>query len=154
MICAVDPGKTGALAFLSPSILTVVDMPVVGKDVSGALLGELFGQFVPGHVYVEAVNSFGMGRQSAFKFGQGFGTILGAAAALAFPVTLVSPAKWKRAYGLGRDKDAARLLATRLFPKNASDFKRKKDDGRAEAALLALYIRDGGVKGVSEARPK
>jgi hypothetical protein len=30
-------------------------------------------------------------------------------------------------------------MASRLFPANAKDFARRKDDGRAEAALLALF---------------
>ncbi len=36
-------------------------------------------------------------------------------------------------------KDSARRLATKMFPKLADMFKRKKDDGRAESLLIALY---------------
>jgi len=50
----------------------------------------------------------------------------------------VSPGKWKRHFGLSADKEAARALAISQWPKS-EHFRRKKDHGRAEAALLALY---------------
>ena len=40
-----------------------------------------------------------------------------------------------------KDKDLSRSMATRLYPKNAEQFKRKKDDGRAEATLIAHWAR-------------
>ena len=39
-------------------------------------------------------------------------------------------------------KDAARFLAARFYPDIAGVFKLKKDDGRAEATLLARHVRD------------
>ena len=42
---------------------------------------------------------------------------------------------WKRALGLGKDKEQARLRAMQLFA--GADLWRKKDHGRAEAVLLA-----------------
>jgi hypothetical protein len=38
----------------------------------------------------------------------------------------------------GRDKDAARAEAIRRWPGQAGLFARKKDDGLAEAALIAV----------------
>ena len=140
MIAAIDPGMKGAIAILySQAKLYVYDMPVLGKEVNGAAVADIFREFPPGMVLIEATNSFGMGRQSAYNFGQGVGTIKGVMATLAISYQAVAPAKWKRHFALSRDKDASRAAATRLFPGNASDFLRKKDDGRAEAALLALY---------------
>jgi hypothetical protein len=37
-------------------------------------------------------------------------------------------------------KDGARELAMRTWSSKSELFKRKKDDGRAEAALMALYL--------------
>ena len=140
MICGIDPGKTGAIALLYPDGKAYIeDMPVLGKEINGASIASTFEAFPPDHVYLEAVNSFGMGRQSAFNFGQGVGVLKGVMAALRIPYTLISPAKWKASYSLNRDKDASRLLATRLFPESAEHFERKKDDGRAEALLIAKY---------------
>ena len=52
---------------------------------------------------------------------------------------LVSPQTWKRLFQLGADKRECRVTATRLFPLNVTDFCRVRDDGRAEAALIALF---------------
>lgn len=114
-------------------------MPILGKELNAAAIADLFREFTPKHVYTEAINSFGMGRQSAFNFGQGYGVLKGVLSTLDIPYTIISPAKWKKHFNLNRDKDASRLLATRLYPKNAKDFLRKKDDGRAEALLIARY---------------
>jgi crossover junction endodeoxyribonuclease RuvC len=147
VIAAIDPGKTGAIAMLYPvdGRLFIEDMPVFDKDLNGAAIAAIFKEFTPDHVYLESVNSHLMGRQSAFNFGQGFGVIKGVLATLAIPFTLVTPSKWKGHYSLGRDKNAAREAATRLFPANAELFQRKKDDGRAEAALIALWGKEQGI---------
>ncbi len=148
MICGIDPGKTGALCFYYSGVkekytfVEVHDMPVFDKELNAVALANLFKEFTPKHTYIESINSFGMGKQSAFNFGQGYGVIKGVLATLEIPYSLVTPSKWKRHFSLGRDKSASRQLATRLFPKNADDFKRAKDDGRAEAVLIAQWGRD------------
>ena len=62
-----------------------------------------------------------------------------ACAACKLPVKFVQPASWKKHFGLNRDKGLSRSLATQRFPEYAKLFARAKDDGRAEAALLALF---------------
>jgi crossover junction endodeoxyribonuclease RuvC len=88
---------------------------------------------------LEQVNSFGMGRTSAYNFGQGVGVIKGVLATMNISYTLVTPQKWKKYFDLSRDKDESRLYAARLWPTSADKFKRKRDDGRAEALLIAKY---------------
>jgi hypothetical protein len=56
-------------------------------------------------------------------------------------VEYVTPAKWKRDMKLGKDKGEARDMAMRRWPNHRDKFKRVKDDGRAEAALIALWGR-------------
>jgi len=142
VIAAIDPGKTGAIALLySDGTVYVEDMPCFDKLINGAAIAQLFKEFPPRHLYTEALNSFGMGRQSAYNFGLGMGTILGVLATLQIPYTQVSPAKWKRDLGLSKDKDLSRALATRLYPRVSDKFKRKKDDGRAEAVLIAHWAK-------------
>jgi hypothetical protein len=51
----------------------------------------------------------------------------------------VTPTKWKRALGLGADKGDSRRRAMETWPYMASKFARVKDDGRAEAALIAWW---------------
>jgi crossover junction endodeoxyribonuclease RuvC len=65
--------------------------------------------------------------------------IEGVAAGMRIPYSLVIPQTWKKALGVPADKNAARARACQLFPNMASKFARVKDDGRAEAALIALF---------------
>jgi len=76
---------------------------------------------------------------SMFRFGQGYGAIQMALAGHKIPTRLVTPAKWKSHFGLSRDKGVSRGLAMQRFPEQSQMFSRVKDDGRAEAALIALY---------------
>ena len=139
MICGIDPGAKGAIALLDYDHVEIFDMPIIGKEVNGIEIASIFGEFRPSHIFLEQVNSFGMGRTSAYNFGQGVGVLKGVFQALKIPYTLVTPQKWKKSYGLSKEKDHSRLLATRLYPQLADQFKRKMDDGRSEALLIAKY---------------
>ena len=146
MIAAIDPGLKGAIALLyGDSTLYVYDMPILDKEVNGAAVYALFTEFLPRHIYIEAQNSYLMGRTSAFNFGQQMGVLKGVMAAMKIPYTGVTPATWKKYYGLSRDKDASRSTAIRLFPDHAEEFQLKKHDGRAEAALIALWAIERGI---------
>jgi len=89
-----------------------------------------------------------MGATSAFNFGKGFGTILGAITALRIPFEEIHPATWKAAVlaGMAKDKSGSVVKACQLFPDKAELFSYRKGklvvnkDGRAEAALIAYYI--------------
>lgn len=75
-----------------------------------------------------------------------FGGILGTLAALAMSHDVVQPASWKRRAGIppGADKRASIATATRLLPGAAPHLTRIKDDGRAEALLLARQAWEAG----------
>jgi crossover junction endodeoxyribonuclease RuvC len=92
---------------------------------------------------VERVHAMpGQGVTSMFSFGFAAGSLQQALASAEIPVTLVTPASWKAIYGLrgGREnKDMSRTKASELFPGCEHLWARKKDDGRAEAVLLAHY---------------
>jgi crossover junction endodeoxyribonuclease RuvC len=81
----------------------------------------------------------GQGVSSTFAFGRAYGIVIGILVALGTPMTFVSPAKWKRALGVPSVKDGARARASQLLPQASSRWPLKRHDGRAEAALLALY---------------
>ena len=55
------------------------------------------------------------------------------------PVRPVPPSTWKKALGLSADKNASRQRAIETWPEHVRTFARVRDDGRAEAALLALF---------------
>jgi crossover junction endodeoxyribonuclease RuvC len=149
-IIGIDPGLSGAVAVLYGDTLRVIDMPTMtvernGKakrQVSASELSELIYscQGEDCHVYCERVGAMaGQGVTSVFSFGRSFGMIEGILAAFKLPVTYVSPATWVKAVGRGQGKDASRARAMELFPNNQTDFKRVKDDGRADAALIAYW---------------
>jgi len=146
----IDPGNTGAIAFYDGEKLTLNDMPVVSvvrnsktkNRVDAALVANIIRPFATQvkHAYVELVNAMpSQGVSSVFTFGRGAGILEGVLAGLQIPYTLVTPQRWQKHQGVAKGKDASRARAAMLFPKNADDFKRKKDDGRADAALIARY---------------
>ncbi len=149
----VDPGLSGALAFFDTEKghLHVLDMPVLevsrnGKtkrEVSAPLLANILNA-VDGTDVVAAVERVGampgQGVTSVFSFGRSLGIIEGALAACQISITLVPPQVWQKAAGVRGGKDGSRQRACELFPNYAKMFERKKDDGRADAALMAWYV--------------
>ena len=148
-VLGIDPGLTGALAFFFPSHpdrVSVHDMPVVDGEVSVSALIATIKQMAPDMALVELVGPMPTdGAVQAFRFGAAYSAAKAAVTACQVQMHLVTPAKWKRSLNLGggkEGKEAARGLATRLFPAVAGDFARVKDHGRAEAALLARYAAE------------
>lgn len=144
-ILAIDPGASGACAFYfpdeAPGRIAVHDMPVADGRVSGVHLADLVRRYGPTEAIVELVGAMPkQGVASTFKFGAAVGAVYGVLGALAIPYSQVTPGKWKGRMGLSRDKEAARALAIRTFPSASDRLGRKKDHGRAEAALLAYYV--------------
>ena len=144
LIAAVDPGYTGAVAFVDTDgvLCDCVDMPITGekkrRHVSAVLFrNELF-QHGADIVVIEDVHAMpAQGVSSSHKFGRAIGVVEGASADL--PTFWLTPQVWKRHHGLiGKEKDAARRLCLERWPDDAELFARKKDGGRADACLIAL----------------
>jgi hypothetical protein len=151
-ILGVDPGNNGALAFLDPerSLMRIVDMPTFEftttknrVKIDPYSISREMGAQELSNFYIEEVNaSPQMGVVSAFSFGEGKGILMGVAAALGVPMTPVKPTQWKKQMRIPADKRAAVQRASQLFPGVANLFKGPRGgvfDGRAEAALIALY---------------
>lgn len=149
VIAGIDPGKQGAIAFYEPitgEVQSIVDMPD-----SLSALAMLFQERlhcgllvviedVSAMTYVDASGKTrGQGAAASFNFGKGVGEIHGILAALGIPMKSVKPAVWKALMRLSSDKNESRKLASEKFPKWKDKFARKKDDGRAEAVLLAIF---------------
>lgn len=93
---------------------------------------------------LERVHSMpGQGVASMFSFGGGFRAWEMALVCLRLPYQLVSPQRWKKAMmdGEAKEKDASRVVACRLFPGQAGELKLKKHHGRADALLIAEFLR-------------
>lgn len=139
-VLGVDPGKSGALALLiERKLVDVVDMP----DLDASIAAQV-GLWLPLEVaVVEQVHAMPrQGVTSSFNFGRSLGVIVGILAAFEVPVKWAPPATWKRGLGLKADKTSSRRRAAELWPHMASSFTRIKDDGRAEAALIAHWALD------------
>ena len=141
-VCAVDPGLTGAVAFYFPATdnVSAFDMPVAGGNVDCSTFNAMLEQWRPDVSCVEQVASRpGQGVSSMFKFGCGYGMVQGVIQARSIPLHLVTPQRWKKHFRLDSDKEKSRALALRFWPARSDLFGRKKDNGRAEAALLAKF---------------
>lgn len=155
-ILGIDPGLDGAAVLLVAGAPTFFDTPTVtigrGRSTKRAYAEQQMAQIVrqatsmnPGlKVVIESVHSMpGQGVRSVFTFGEGFGLWRGILAACEVPFELVSPQRWKAGLldGTGKDKDASRLRAMQLYPAATEWLKRKKDNGRADALLIAEWGR-------------
>jgi crossover junction endodeoxyribonuclease RuvC len=148
----IDPGASGAVAILTEEghFVKVFDMPVlemkVGKAikrrVSADLLAHEVSLYPNAIAMLEQVSAMpGQGVSSMFAFGESYGIVKGVFAAFKIPAHLVTPNKWKKAMELNASKDGSRAKAIQMWPEQAAMFKRVKDDGRAEACLLAEFGR-------------
>jgi len=150
-VLGVDPGATGAIALLDTVTgeLVVADLPIIVVQKSGARktseiseshLAQLIRGMTPDIAWVERVHAMPkQGVTSSFNFGVAYGIVRGIIGAVALPMLFVTPNEWKREFRLGSDKAQSRVLAGRLYPQSVSMFSRVRDDGRAEAALIATF---------------
>lgn len=157
-IVGIDPGASGAIAYLrlyglTPMEFHVWDMPttliaVSGKNRRRIDINALFNLpvFDPSHqtiwmdeAWVEDVHSMPTdGPVQAFSFGFATGLIHGVLHGWDMEPRTVAPAVWKGAMGVTKDKATSIARAKAVLPKWADQFTKSKD-GRAEAALIAVY---------------
>jgi crossover junction endodeoxyribonuclease RuvC len=150
-VIGIDPGISGAISvfnWYTHTLENVIDMPTLEVDsgktkkrhISAVSLCNYLTIFSNAHIVIEKVGAMpGQGVTSMFNFGRSAGIIEGVVAALRMPHTYVTPAAWTKAVGRAAGKDASRMRAMELFPSKADLFKRAKDDGRADAALIAYW---------------
>lgn len=157
-VIAIDPGLAGAIAYYDGAHLAVVDMPTEARGKKSAVdLWRLWcvvqGQALPPtrfvHGVIENVGTMPkQGLASACNFGKTIGACEMALVAAGCELIRVTPQTWKFGVGLNADpkadtkarKNASRARAQELFPNYAHLFARVKDDGRAEAALMAWWF--------------
>ncbi len=148
MIVGIDPGYKGAIAWLSDDgvLVDVVDMPIAKYRGKTRIVAPEVARLLDvrsvetAMVIIEATGARpGQGVTSMYNFGFGCGIMEGICAAMFLPYFYVAPQTWKRQMGVGADKTACREMAQKLWPGAAHQFRRVKDDGRADAALLARW---------------
>lgn len=154
MIVGIDPGLSGALVFFNSSEIVVAhDMPTFElvrnrkkrREIDINTLHSVLTSEKFEHAFIEQVHSMPqMSAPTVFAFGKSYGIVLGVLAALQIPVTAIDPRVWKKALQVPAAKDGARARASQLLPGAAHFWPLVKHDGRAEAALIALYGMKNG----------
>ena len=163
VVLGIDPGATGAIAILADGDLVAVeDMPIdqvqVGAHlrsrISAHRLWSILGSARGAHVFIERPEARPLrGRDKAtgqtvlrqpgaagmLAFGEGYGMLVMGCVAAGMVLTELRPGAWKRAAGVAAAKDDARRKSADTFPRQAHLFARKKDDGRGDSVLLAVY---------------
>jgi crossover junction endodeoxyribonuclease RuvC len=145
----VDPGAvSGAYAAIDHNgeYIACGDIPSVNGRVNASqlryVLKSCVSSFDTALIVVESVHSMPkQGIASTAKFMLAVGAIEATAELTHFPLTLVTPQAWKKHHGLiGTEKVASLELARSMFPE--ASLKRQKDHGRADALLMAVWLKD------------
>lgn len=145
----VDPGAiSGAYAAIDHNgeFIACGDIPSVDGRINATqlkyLLKSCVTTFDSAMVAVESVHSMPkQGIASTAKFMRAVGAIEATVELTTFPFVLVTPQKWKKYHGLiGTEKVASLELARSMF--SEASLKRVKDTGRADALLIALWLKD------------
>ena len=149
-VVGIDPGLTGACAFLEITdrdiaLIDVIDVPITGtgakQSVDGILLQEWLLRHGPRHAFLERAQAMPkQGASSGFKYGRVVGALEATLMLCAVPLVIVEPSRWKRHFHLqGADKEGAHQLTIRMFPRGHHFFARRKDHNRSEAVLIGVY---------------
>jgi Holliday junction resolvasome RuvABC endonuclease subunit len=148
-ILGVDPGIRGSFAIVeisdgaAPQLVDAIDIPVAGvgakERVDVLAIRNWVELHQPHYALVERAAMPKQGASSSFKYGKSVGAIEAMIACCGIPITIVEPTAWKKLHQLrGGEKEVSRQRALQLFPTAHALFARRKDHGRAEAALIAL----------------
>jgi crossover junction endodeoxyribonuclease RuvC len=150
-VVGIDPGIRGGLALVElndgamPELVVAIDIPVTGvgakERVDVLVIRTWIMAHQPQHAFIERAQAMPkQGASSGFKYGRATGAIEAVIACCEIPLTIVEPATWKKFHHLhGGDKEGARQRALQLFPSAHALLARKRDHGRADASLIALY---------------
>lgn len=147
---AIDPGKKGALVYLSETDFVYYEMPLtLTNDVCMKSVAKILKHHPGVHVVLERAMPFSMGMKSAFNYGRDFAALEIAIILCKNPVTYVEPRKWtkemcqgiKQAMG---QKTKNALAAQRLYPRYYEQIpkgprSKKPHDGVVDALLMAGY---------------
>jgi crossover junction endodeoxyribonuclease RuvC len=146
-ILGVDPGIRGGVALLEgPMLVWAIDIPVSGEKAKqrvnvAALRYRLMKEGRIDHAYIERAQAMPkQGSSSGFLYGRAVGALEAIILSCGIRLTIIEPTKWKKYFKLaGGDKESARQKALMIFPTAHEFISLKKDHGKAEAALIALY---------------
>jgi crossover junction endodeoxyribonuclease RuvC len=144
IVVGIDPGLRGGVCVLGPDPLAV-PMPVTGGQIDGRELAVL----LSGASMVAIEHAQAMPRQgvaSTFRYGTGFGILLGVCEAIGVPYRLVRPQAWQSVViGAGKGDTKARSIAHvhRTYPwvDLTPGKTRVAHDGIADAVCIAEWAK-------------
>ena len=138
VILGIDPGVKGCLALFDKSERRVAchDMPDTTQGLQELVssLPAVAFAVVEKPYYPKVI-----GIKNVAAIAEAYGKIKASLVWRGIPIREVRPAEWKAALNLSSSKAASREMAGLIFPDDAHQWTRVKDDGRAEAALIAWY---------------
>lgn len=147
IIIGVDPGISGGIAIITTAgeCLLCEPLPIVRDGslawVDGGRMQSLLIDTLQGRgarALIERAQPMPkQGSASGFNYGVGFGSLLSIFQARHIAIELISSSRWKGAMGLTSKKTLSLDKARLLYP--SVDLPKAKDEGRAEALLLAHY---------------
>lgn len=144
-ILAIDPGKTGALAF--GDMESVHEMVVMPEDIAETI--RIIKEHEPTICWLESSQSMPkQGISSAFKYGKHFGELIGALRALMIPIRMIKPTVWTKVVHKGYSgkdaKEKSKQAAYNLYPHLnfvATERSRKGHDGLIDCICIFEYAK-------------
>lgn len=140
IIFGIDPGQTGAVCAIKKedlSVIDVVDMPCLDKELDASAFMDFIFSWPPGHVYMEKAQAMPH-QKGMFNYGRLFGEIIGVLKAREISYTLVPPQRWKKVElkDMSPDKESSVIRVNQLYP---SLKLKKTHHGKSDAILIARY---------------
>lgn len=141
---SIDPGVTGAIAYITDNGATVWDMPLIKGQhdtqmIDTALISEVIADQWPYDIVIIERPQWRRhdGAKQVVSIWFNYGRLCACFEAWGE----VAPKVWKKDMGLDSDKELSLEMARELFPNLASMLTRKKDHNRAEALLIGAWFR-------------
>ena len=164
VLFSVAPGLSGAIAvWVDGRLVEVAEIPTLSRPKAAARRGDgtvrhgvvsevnvpalsaIFRKHAPEDraacaTVIERVGAMPKnGAVAMFAFGKAAMAPEAVSLAYGIPVEFLRPQEWKKALGLGQDKEESRMLAQRLYPN--LDFSKKSSHNMAEAVLIGrVYL--------------
>jgi len=150
MIAGVDPGRQGAVCFMSEDSRVAFPFSDLGGEIDLVELRTLLEEYKPKTIYIEEVHAiFGSSAGATFSFGAGYGSLIGLFVGLQIPFVRIKPKTWQASFfSLGgklapkERKQRCLKAAKELFPKEnflATERSKIPHSGIVDATLLAHY---------------
>jgi hypothetical protein len=137
----IDPGEKGAICHIYDDTIQFYDLPYSESEICPWQLRILLAP--SSSILVETQHGRkGFGMKGIMSSMENFGVIKAISKIRTQKCFFIHPSVWKKEMGVTKDKETSIKKALELYPK--ADLKRKRtiSDGRAEALLLAHYLRE------------